>query len=592
MLNRKTLKTDLLVVGGGMSGVVSAIAAAREGINVVLMQERPVLGGNASSEIRMWICGAQGSNMRETGILEEIMLKNYYFNPTKNHYIFDSILLDTVKQEKNITLLLNCTCMDAKAVDGQFKYGRSRRIESVSGYQMTTQTFFDVEAKFYADCSGDSILAPLVNAEYRVGRESAKEFGECTHVTENDSMTMGNSCLFQLRETNSKVPFVPLDWATKLKKEDYRRPPEIHNPCENYWFLELGGNRNTIDDSENISDELHKLAIGTYEHIKTTEEYNSQNFDLDFLAFLPGKRESRRYVGEYTIKQQDITDGIIFDDTVAYGGWPIDDHFPGGFYHKGRGNTDVKTSAPYCIPYRILYSKNVENLFFAGRNISATHFALSSIRVMATCSVMGQAVGTAVAFAVKNSLTPHEVYLNKIKELQQTLMKNDCFLPHFKREISLLCQNTPIVNGNEKLKDGEDRKNIIYGDKECGIIINNGTNLTYNLSTAQKINSVHIVFDSDLDRTTIAGSLCERKYPSRCNILIGAAKNFVPKTLCKNFTITITNADGSKEKLEIKDNRKRAYDVSLQKEVKEITLTPLSNWGNSEQTTIFSFDFN
>ena len=161
MLDRKKLECDLCVVGGGMSGIAAAVSAAREGLSVVLMHERPVLGGNASSEIRMWISHARGEDNRETGILEEIYLESLYRNPTKNYHIWDTILYDFVKKEKNITLLLNCTCMDAKTETGDFPFGRDKRIVSVTGYQMTTQRFIEVSAKFFCDSSGDSILAPL-----------------------------------------------------------------------------------------------------------------------------------------------------------------------------------------------------------------------------------------------------------------------------------------------------------------------------------------------------------------------------------------------------------------------------------------------
>ncbi|MEE1223733.1 MAG: FAD-dependent oxidoreductase, partial [Clostridia bacterium] len=156
------------------------------------------------------------------------------------------------------------------------------------------------------------------------------------------------------------------------------------------------------------------LASGTWDYIKNSGKFNSENWELDFLGFLPGKRESRRMCGEYMITQRDISDGKVFEDEVAYGGWPLDDHFPGGFYHKGVPNTNYKTPAPYSLPYRALYSENVENLFFAGRNISMTHMAMSSIRVMATCALLGEAVGKAVAIAVKNSITPHDVYCSKL----------------------------------------------------------------------------------------------------------------------------------------------------------------------------------
>ena len=182
MLQKKILEADLCVVGGGLAGICAAIAAAREGAKVVLMQERPVLGGNASSEIRMWVCGAQGVNNRETGIIEEIALENLRRNPTKNFHIWDTVLYEFVLREKNITLLLNCTCMDAAVEEGSFAHGRDRRITSVTGYQMTTQRFLEVRAAFYADCSGDSILAPLTGARYREGREGKDDFSEPTYV--------------------------------------------------------------------------------------------------------------------------------------------------------------------------------------------------------------------------------------------------------------------------------------------------------------------------------------------------------------------------------------------------------------------------
>ena len=184
MLERRALKCDLCVVGGGMAGMSAAISAAREGLQVVLMHERPVLGGNASSEIRMWICGAWGRNNRETGILEEIALENLYRNPTKSYAVWDTVLYDFVRRESNITLLLNCTCMECRTEEGLFSCGRTRKIVSVTGYQMTTQCFYEIEAPLFCDCSGDSILAPLSGAKFRLGREAGSEFGEDT-VTEN-----------------------------------------------------------------------------------------------------------------------------------------------------------------------------------------------------------------------------------------------------------------------------------------------------------------------------------------------------------------------------------------------------------------------
>ncbi|MBR5586368.1 MAG: FAD-dependent oxidoreductase, partial [Clostridia bacterium] len=263
MLNKKHLDCDLCVIGGGIAGMLAAISAAREGINVVLMHERPVLGGNASSEIRMWICGARGENNRETGILEEIALENLYRNPTKNYPIWDTVLFDFVKREKNITLLLNCTCMDAQTESGNFADGRDVKIKSVTGYQMTTQSFIEVSAKYFCDSSGDSILAPLTGANFRLGREAASEFDEITTTDVEDKMTMGMSCLVYGRETTKDVKYTPPTWAGKLTDKDFEnREPDLYDEMENFWYLELGGDRDTIGDTEILRDELVSIAAG------------------------------------------------------------------------------------------------------------------------------------------------------------------------------------------------------------------------------------------------------------------------------------------------------------------------------------------
>ena len=200
MLNEVTIKTDLCVVGGGLAGVCTAISAARHGIDVVLMQERPVLGGNCSSEIRMWVSGALGKNNRETGIVEEFLLENLYRNPTKNHYIWDSILLDFVKREKNITLLMNTTCIEADTEQGSFPHGRTTKINSVTGYQMTTQKRIRIQSDYFADCSGDSILAPLTGAEFMLGREANTEFGELLISNGTRSITHQATCILNFGE--------------------------------------------------------------------------------------------------------------------------------------------------------------------------------------------------------------------------------------------------------------------------------------------------------------------------------------------------------------------------------------------------------
>lgn len=600
MLEKHIMTADLCVVGGGMAGICAAIAAARGGAQVVLMQERPVLGGNASSEIRMWICGAHGENNRETGIIEEIALENYRRNPTKNYHIWDTVLYDFILREKNVTLLLNCTCMDAAVEQGDLPNGRDRRIAAITGYQMTTQRFIEVRAALYADCSGDSILAPLTGAQFREGREGRNDFGEPTHVETPDGLHMGMSCLLQGRETTAPIPFTPPAWSTKLTAESFKdRHLNIYSSYENYWYLELGGNRDAIGDTEEVATDLRALAMGTWDYVKNSGNFDAESWELDFLGFLPGKRESRRMVGEYTVTANDILEGTHFPDTVAYGGWPIDDHYPDGFYHKGPPNTNILPRRPYAIPYRALYSSHVENLFFAGRNVSMTHMAMSSMRVMATCALMGQAVGTAAALCIRDGLTPHGVYLKDLPALREALMNADCFLPPMKRQVGELCRTVdPVdqyghpIEGGFALKDGQDRPNIHYGTTACGLPLPNGQPVEYRFPAPAAIGWVHLTFDSDLDRKTLPGDACERSHTMRANTRLDSPQTHMPLTLCRSFRLEADTAKGSLPLLDVRDNVTRAHHIRVDRnDVTALRLIPLENYGGTDHTQVFSFDF-
>lgn len=593
MLNQKTIKADFCVVGAGIAGICAAVAAARHGVKTVLMHERPVLGGNASSEIRMWVCGAQGEDNRETGILEEIALENLYRNPNKNWHIWDTVLYETVKKEENITLLLNCTCMDAETETGEFAFGRSTRIKSITGYSMTTQTMIKVEADYYSDCSGDSILAPLTGAKFRIGRECAEEFGENTHVKESDKMTMGNSCLIQGRETTREVKYTHPDSFKKFTDKDFEfRQINMDSTWENFWYLELGGNRDTIGDAEDIACELRELALGTWDYVKNSGKYDVKNWDLDFLGFLPGKRESRRMVGEYIITERDVNTCKNYEDTVAYGGWPIDDHFPMGFYHRSTANTNFHTPAPYPLPYRALYSKNVDNLYFAGRNISMTHMAMSSIRIMATCSLLGHAVGKAAAVAVKYNATPHDVYLSHLQELQELLLNEDSFLPSKQRKISPKCMKANLNAGANMLRNGQDRAHCIYNTDETNYayFAESGEEITYSFE-AGYVDSVHIVFCSDLNRDTLPGSACERRHVMRANQRADSPVMCMPKTLCKEFVLYGELNGNRSEILQITNNRKRSYHIPINSVFDKLVLVPLDIWSDNAKIPVISFDF-
>ena len=579
----KNYKVDFCVIGGGIAGMTAAISAARHGVKVLLMHDRPVLGGNASSEIRMWICGAHGENNRETGLLEEISLDNFYRNPYKNYSIWDSILYEKVRFEENITLLLNCSCNNAE-MDGN-------KIKSVKGWQLTTQTWHVVEAELFADCSGDSVLAPLTGAEHRWGREAGKEFSESIAPNVADKKTMGLSCLIQARQFNEKRSFIPPFWANKYTKEDLPyRIPNMDNMNENFWFLELGGMQDTIHDSEEIRDELLKVAFGMWDFIKNNSESNADNWELDWVGFLPGKRESRRYVGDYIMNQNDVEHEGRFDDMVAYGGWPMDDHNPGGINTKEFPTIFHPAPTPYGIPYRCLYSKNIDNLFFAGRNISFTHSSLSSSRVMGTCAIIGQAVGNAAALAVKNRLTPRGIYQEKIGELKQILMEDDCYLPWNKRAMSDLTQNASLKASEgeaENLRNGADRP---IGEVDNGWYGNLNSWVEYSFSEPKPIEYIRIVFDSDLNRKTLADNFRLENHAMVSNIYLNQPACTPPTTLVKDFRIEIMDEDGIYKVFKsIKGNYQRVIMLPINIKTKAIRFIPESTWG-SQKAHLFALD--
>lgn len=576
-------KVDLCVVGGGLAGMCAAVAAARHGIKVALMHDRPVYGGNASSEIRMWVCGAHGKNNRETGIIEEIALETLYRNPYRRYPMWDAILFELINNEKNITPILNCSCNDIE-MDGS-------KIKKVIGWQTTTQCYHIIEAKLFADCSGDSILAPLSGAEYRWGRESRNEFGESIAPEQADKKTMGLSCLIQARETDKKHTFIAPSWARKFTKEDLPyRLPDMNDPEENFWYMELGGEGDTIHDTEKLRDELISIAYGIWDFVKNSGEYDADNWELDFVGFLPGKRESRRYVGDYIMNQNDVRDGGHFDDIAAYGGWTMDDHNPAGINTKDKPNIFHPAPSPFGIPYRCLYSVNIENLYFAGRNISVTHTAMSASRVMATCALLGQAVGTASAIAIKNDATPREISEKYICELQQMLMDDDCWLPYCKTKISELTKSATITSTGEDaelLLNGIER---YYGDdKNCwsGKI---GDTVTFSFESEKAINEVRFVFNSDLNReTTGAGKYIPEKM-NTCNVHKNAPALNVPKTLVKDMKIEIKNADDKWQEIDgIKENHQRLVKIKIGKTTKAIRFTLTSTNGN-EIADIYSID--
>lgn len=562
---KKEHVVDFCVVGGGMAGLCAAVAAARHGIRVAIMQERPVFGGNASSEIRMWICGAHGDNNRETGIVEETMLENYYRNTSHSFSVWDSILYETVRGEKNITMLLNCTCQQVK-MDGN-------RIVSVTGYQSTSETYHTVRATYFADCSGDSVLAPLTGAEFRIGREAKSEFNETIPPDVADKQTMGMSCLFQVRETDSPKPYIPPKWAYVYETDDDLIERD-HDLTNNFWWIELGGDTDSIHDTDELRDELLKIAFGVWDHIKNRGDHGADNWELDWIGFLPGKRESRRYIGDYILTENDIRAEGKFADTVAYGGWTMDDHIPLGFKHKGYPNIFHPAPSPFGIPFRCLYSKNIENLFFAGRNISATHAALSATRVMATCAVMGQAVGTAAALAVTEGKTIRQV---DVHTLQQQLLYDDCWLPWIGRELSPLTKQAKV--NHPVVVNGMDRD---YNGVLNGFEGKQGDCIEFTFDAPERIREIRLVFDSNLNR----------KYKNMpCSFPLHQPKYTVPESMMKAYDLIAVTPEGERVIVSENNNCRRLVVHKTDIEATVLRLVLRETWG-SDVYKVFAMDVN
>lgn len=403
------LSTQILVAGGGLAGVSAALAAARNGARVILCQDRPVLGGNASSEIRMHVCGADGegyrgselaSEVREGGIIEELRLENAVRNPQLSQCMFDLILYEKCRAEENLTLMLNTTLTGVR-MEGS-------RITSALARRESTEEHFEIAAELFIDCTGDGRLGAEAGARYVTGREGAEEFGESRAVAERDRKRLGSSLLFMTRDMGRPMPFIPPPWIRRFTEDDLKlRNHQRWN--YGYWWVEFGGLCDTIKDNEAIRDELLAIMLGVWDHIKNSGNHpESAHWALDWFGFVPGKRESRRFIGHHTLTQRDLEEATHFDDAIAYGGWSMDTHPPEGIDARDRPPCAQPYSENvYEIPLASCVSGNVENLMFAGRNISVTHIAFSSTRVMATCSAIGEGVGTFAAVALGQAATAH-----------------------------------------------------------------------------------------------------------------------------------------------------------------------------------------
>lgn len=529
---------QVVVVGGGMTGICAAIASARGGVKTALIQDRPVLGGNASSEIRMHICGASANrtkrNAEETGILHEIFLDNKACNDYYNYSIWDNVLLQKVHSQKNLTLFLNTSMQDVELDAG--------RIKAILCYQLTTEIHYRISGDIFIDCTGNGTLSYIAGAEYRTGCEGKDEFHEPDAPEEANQYRMGNTLLFKAIDRGHPVAFKTPSWAIRFSDEDlkYRRHgnyrPQMTAADEmdaaeegtgsaaekksssfyafaidyGYWWIELtGDSADYVSDYEEIRDELVRCVYGVWDHLKNVGDHGAENYDLQWVGMLPGVREGRRVIGEYILTENDLLENRVFPDAVAYGGWPIDNHAP-----HGLKDTDMEPSfvrqfpGLYTIPYRCYCNKSFENLMQAGRIISASKLAMASTRVMGTCAIGGQAVGTAAAMCIHRKCMPKQLS-SAIDQLQQKLLKDDCYIPGIKnhdpndyarsasvKASSCLHDSPPesVINGISR--NSEDSVNCWESDG----LAENGEWISLSFKSPVYVRQVRLTFDSNLNR--------------------------------------------------------------------------------------------
>lgn len=519
-MTHQLLSADLVVVGGGLSGVCAAIGAARNGAKVVLLQDRSILGGNASSEVKMHVVGADchGSRpgARESGIIEELKLEDAARNPHRSYSQWDLLLYEKVVGEPNITLLLDTDCIgcEVATVDGQ------RRISAVNAVRNSTEDTFAITGAFFADCSGDGRLGIEAGADFTVGREARSDYGERLALAVADRHTLGSSILFTARRHETPQAFVAPSWVRQFKKGEF-----VHRPIKSYeygyWWSEWGGQLDTLKDNAAIRHELLRIALGIWDYIKNSGEHaDSANWALDWVGAIPAKRESRRFLGSHVLTQQDIEGGKVFADQVAYGGWWLDLHPPSGVDAVNEPPC-VQHDFPhlYTIPLGCLHSRNVANLFMGGRIISATHVAFASTRVMGTCAVVGQAIGTAAALALpRRGESIAAIYRGAdLARLQQTLLKDDAFLPGLRNGTPGDEALVARVTASSETADGSARHVIDGVTRELfphlGLWADGGKHRWESMALPawieltwkqpQTITEIHLTFDSGFQRELI-----------------------------------------------------------------------------------------
>ena len=589
-----------------MTGLCAALASARHGVKTALVHDRPVLGGNASSEVRMHICGAS-ANMKkpdlcEGGIVHELMLENKRVNDSYNFSIWDAVLFSAAKREKNLTLYLNAAMYAAER--------EGNRISKIICYQMTTEKRLELSARIFADCTGNGTLGAFAGVNYSTGSEARDAFHEPHAPEKANQDRMGNTLLFKAANMGHPVKFIPPVDAMHFTEEQlkYRKhTPEVpdqvlHSASEEeiwmlfdgycqdygYWWIEIPGTSDDIiSEYEDIRDQLVRAVYGVWDHIKNGGDHGADNYELVWVGMLPGVRESRRMQGDYMLNENDVLENRQFEDAVAYGGWHIDNHVAGGLFAFDEIPSFVhEFSGAYTIPYRSYCAQGIDNLYIAGRSMSASKLAMASARVMGTCAIGGQAIGTAAAMCIQRGCDIRGL-VGCIGELQQALLRDDCYLPNIsnedKRDLARCarisassaqagCEAEKVINGVSRAI-GED-SNAWRSDGLSA----EGEWIRLDLQAPAGVHQVQLTFDSDFShekKITLSSRRQRQQLPG------------VPKELVRDFEVELLNGDRIVSRRVVKDNYLRLVRVDFEGEICDAVRVTVRATNGAPEARIF-----
>eukprot|EP01084_Bolivina_argentea_P162124 282168_1 len=608
------IETDVLVAGVGSAGVSAALAAARNGAKVVAVQSRKVLGGNASSESKLHMVGAdlqggRGSYLkteaRESGIVEEYMLDNCVSNPQRCAEMFDLSLYNLFKLEPNINLILNTDVISAEK-------NENNEITQVIAECQSTQIRYIIKAKVFIDSTGDGRLGAEAYVPFIIGREGKHVYNESLAINQTDNETEGSSFAFTSIDMGHPIPFTAPIWARTFTEQDFKYRGISDNSLDyGYWWVEISYPYNNIRDNNIIQDLLLQNILGIWDYIKNSGKYpNAVNRVLNWFEWWPCKRQGRRFIGQYVQTQNDVLpiagqttfEPILYWDRVAYAGWNLDLHNPMGIYDTQHPPNHA-TPLPwmYSTPLSSLIASNVTNLFLAGRLASFSQVMYGSQRVMKTTSTHGQAVGVAAAYCIKNNILPIQLTnkninksVNDVWSIQQQLIRDDAYIigifnqdnrDHAKKASNISASSVYINqtegwNGNPwNIISGQTRAvggaKGVYNNNKNGYIaginrwMSNGINsksqqpewiiLEWNY-TISNLSSIEIIFDTGLHRTL----MLSQKQSDQHNQKWGIPQ---PETV-KNYSLQVRDISNLNVWIPIQsiDNnyqRRRVHNVSV-----------------------------